>query len=159
MTHPMTDPMPQTPATTPSPIEVPRKLSLRHFADHRGVLVAIQRGDVQLDFEVARVYWVTGVPEGTRRGAHAHHETRQLMVVVSGSVDVVFSDGETTRRFTLASPHEALTIPPLQWHELENFAPNTVALMLASHPYDEHDYIRDHAEFLARVRPLHGDTA
>lgn len=144
--------------TGPDSIEAPRLVELRHFGDARGLLVAVQRGDAALDFEIARVYWVTGVPEGARRGAHAHHETRQLMVVLSGSVEVIFDDGRTRSRFTLDSPHQALTIPPMQWHELENFAPNTVALMLASHPYDERDYIRDHAEFLALARVAHGDS-
>ena len=40
------------------------------------------------------------------------------------------------------------------WHEMYDFAPNTVFVVLASAAYDEADYVRDRAEFeaLARAR-------
>jgi hypothetical protein len=41
---------------------------------------------------------------------------------------------------------------------LQDFGPGTVCIVLASHRYDEGDYIRDHAAFLAaleRGAPTH----
>lgn len=132
--------------------EAPRVFDLRVHGDARGELVALQAGDLAWGFAVERVYWVTGVPDGASRGAHAHHATRQLMVVLSGSLDVVFDDGHETTRVTLDRPSRAVTIPPMQWHVMERFAPDTVVMVLASHRYDERDYIRDHATFLSLVR-------
>jgi hypothetical protein len=42
----------------------------------------------------------------------------------------------------------------MTWRHLENFSTNAVCLILASQPYDEADYLRDHAEFTsARAGP------
>jgi dTDP-4-dehydrorhamnose 3,5-epimerase len=34
------------------------------------------------------------------------------------------------------------------WHEMDDFTPDCVLMVLADAPYDEADYIRDHGEFM-----------
>jgi hypothetical protein len=38
------------------------------------------------------------------------------------------------------------------WRELENFSSGGISVVLASRPYEESDYIRDHETFLKRKR-------
>jgi hypothetical protein len=40
-----------------------------------------------------------------------------------------------------------LNVKPGMWRELSNFSSGVVCLVLASHKYDEDDYIRDYNEF------------
>jgi len=118
-------------------------------SDARGHLGALQEGDEGVDFEVRRIYYLYGVPEGQRRGAHGHRALEQIMIAISGSVDVIVDDGEERRRFRLDSPREGLRVPRMHWRELENFSPDAVCLVLASELHDEADYIWDYDAFVA----------
>lgn len=122
-------------------------LRLASHGDGRGNLVAIQAGDGALPFEIRRVYYIYGVPEGQARGMHSHRQLTQLMIAVSGRVDVVLDNGQGRSHVTLDDPAVGLLIQPMTWREMTYFAPGSVCLVLASLPYDESDYIRDYKEF------------
>lgn len=70
------------------------------------------------------------------------------MVAASGSFNVTLDDGNVKRTFMLNRPYQALLVVPGIWRELDDFSSGSVCLVLASHIYDESDYIRDYAEFL-----------
>ena len=101
-----------------------------------------------IPFEVNRVYYLYDVPGGEERGGHAHKELNQLLVAASGSFDVILNDGNVKRSVTLNRPYHGLLIVPGIWRELNDFASGSVCLVLASHKYDEADYIREYDEFL-----------
>ena len=52
----------------------------------------------------------------------------------------------------LDDPATGLTLPPMVWHEMKDFSPDCVLMVLADAAYDEADYIRDYGEFLAMAR-------
>lgn len=106
-------------------------------------------GGIDLPFEVKRIYYLYDVPGGESRGGHGHKELEQYMVAASGSFDVVLFDGKAYKRFTLNRPYYALHIIPGIWRELENFSSGSICLVLASHKYEEADYIREIEEFKA----------
>ncbi len=120
----------------------------RAIADRRGALVALEAGR-QVPFDIARVYWVYDVDPASPRGFHAHKALHQWAVCVAGSCRMRLSDGHSWREAVLDSPDLGLHIGPMIWHEMHDFAPGTVLLVLASAAYDEADYIRDFAEFEA----------
>ncbi|MDR0506472.1 MAG: FdtA/QdtA family cupin domain-containing protein [Dysgonamonadaceae bacterium] len=99
-------------------------------------------------FETNRVYYLYDIPGGEERGAHAHRELKQLLIAASGSFDVVLNDGNVRRTVSLNRPYHGLLIVPGIWRELNNFSSGAVCLVLASHKYDEKDYIRNYEEFL-----------
>jgi hypothetical protein len=101
-----------------------------------------------IPFEVNRVYYLYDIPGGEARGAHAHKELKQLLIAASGSFDVVLNDGNVKRTVSLSRPYLGLLIVPGIWRELNNFSSGAICLVLASHKYDETDYIRDYQEFL-----------
>ena len=57
-------------------------------------------------------------------------------------------DGSTRDEVRLATPHVALHVPPMTWGTQRRYTRDAVLLVLASHPYDAADYIRDYEEFL-----------
>lgn len=85
---------------------------------------------------------------GESRGGHAHKELRQLIVAASGSFTVTLDDGKVRRSFVLNRPYQGLLVVPGIWRTLDDFSSGAVCLVLASHIYDEHDYIRDYQDFI-----------
>jgi hypothetical protein len=80
------------------------------------------------------------------------------MLCVSGAVDVVCDDGSDRKTFSLDHPQLALFVPPGFWLEIDARQNNSVLIALCDRPYNEHDYIRTHAEFLSfRKAPGHED--
>ena len=112
-----------------------------------GNITVVENGD-HIPFEVKRVYYLYDVPGGEERGGHAHYELEQYIIAASGAFDVVLDDGVNKRRFSLNRPNLALHIVPGLWRRLDNFSSGSISMVLASHIFDEKDYIREYNEFL-----------
>lgn len=121
-------------------------LELPKIEDSRGNLSVIENGTIP--FPVKRVYYLYGIPHGTTRGGHAHSKEMEFIIAVSGSFEVMINEGNGEVVHTLNKPEEGLLIDKNTWHELRNFSPNAVCLVLASHEYNENDYIHDYQEFI-----------
>ena len=119
--------------------------------DPRGNLTFIEGGE-HVDFDISRVYYIYDVPGGAERGGHAHKRTHELLVAMSGSFDVVLSDGNVEQRFQLNRSHYGLYVPPMTWRHLENFSSGSVCMVLASLKYTEEDYYRSQEDFLAALQ-------
>lgn len=120
------------------------------FADLRGSLTA---GEIpkNIPFTPRRWFLVYDVPNREVRGEHAHRTCHQFLICVSSSISVAVDDGQQRDEVTLDSPTLGLHIPPLVWASQFRYDPSSVLLVLASHPYDPADYIRDYDVFLATV--------
>jgi len=121
-------------------------IDIPKITDPRGNLAVIE-GDT-LPYDIARVYYLHDVPSGAYRGGHAHKECQELLVAVSGSFEVVLDNGDEKERVVLNKPNKGLLITKGIWRELDEFSSGAVCLVLASHAFDEDDYIRDYPSFL-----------
>lgn len=121
-------------------IEVPK-------VSFRAGNISIVEGLKNLPFEPQRVFYLYDIPAGEARGAHAHKECHQFIIAASGSFEVAMDDGTNKKTFNLNRPFYGLFIPPGIWAHEFNFSSGSVCLVLASHKYDEFDYIRDYKEF------------
>ncbi|WP_210116252.1 sugar 3,4-ketoisomerase [Hymenobacter fodinae] len=100
-----------------------------------------------IPFEVKRVFWTYYTPESIVRGRHAHHQTAQVLVAVTGRIIVMTElRGGDMQTFVLERPDQGVYIPPYCWHTMQ-YSHTAVQLALASTSYDAADYIRDYAEF------------
>lgn len=116
------------------------------ISDPRGNLSFIE-GQNHVPFDIKRVYYLYDVPGGESRGGHAHKNLTQVAIALSGSFDFILDNGKTRERVSLNSPNKGLLIENCVWREMENFSSGSVCLVLASHLYDESDYLRDYTEF------------
>lgn len=123
-------------------------------SDARGSLAVIE-GARHIPFDIARVYYVYGTQPGICRGLHAHKKLQQVATCVSGSCTMLLDDGQRKETVTLDNPGKGLLIPALVWHEMDDFSPDCVLLVLASAPYDEADYIRNYSEFKSYIQEQH----
>jgi hypothetical protein len=102
----------------------------------------------EIPFDVKRIFYLYDVPGGESRGAHAHKMCHQFIVAASGAFEVLLDDGNVKRVVQLNRPYMGLHIPPGIWASEINFSSGSICLVLASHKYDENDYIRDYNEYL-----------
>jgi hypothetical protein len=100
-----------------------------------------------IPFDIKRVFYLYDIPGGKDRGAHAHKKCHQFLVAASGSYDIFLDDGENKKTVTLNRPYVGLHIPPGIWAAEQSFSSGAICLVLASHKYDENDYIREYKEF------------
>lgn len=117
------------------------------IADRRGNLTVAQAG-TDVPFDIHRVYWVYDVPGGECRGGHAHKECLEMIVAINGSFTLTLDDGINRRSFLLNHPYEGVLVPTGIWRTLDDFSSGAVCMVLASHPFDEADYIRSYDEYL-----------
>lgn len=105
--------------------------------------------NINVPFEIKRVFYSFDIPGGEARGAHAHKECHQFLIAASGSFEVVLDDGINKRTISLSRPFFGLHIPPGIWAAEQNFSSGSICLVLASQGYDEQDYIRNYENYLA----------
>lgn len=121
-------------------------INLPKFLDKRGNLSFAEEFK-HIPFKIVRTYWIYDVPGGEVRGGHAYRENEEFIVALSGSFDVVLDDGKEKKIFSLNRSYYGLYVPKGLWREMNNFSTNSLALVLASTPYNREDYIYDYNSF------------
>ncbi len=126
---------------------VPRLIEIPQVGSSEMGHIQILDGWDGLPFIPKRVYWTTGVPVDTIRGQHAHKTLWQLIVAVSGELELQLENPKgKVGSFVLNRRDVGLVIPPMHWRAI-TFSAEAVLLCLASELYLASDYIRDYSEF------------
>lgn len=121
----------------------PGIIQLPKIQDARGNLSFLQNSE-QFPFEMKRVFWIYDVPGGEKRGGHAFKIQQEVIIVLSGSIDIVVVDPKGIEmKFCLNRSYSGLYIPPMHWRHLENFSTNSVSVHLSDSEFNEADYIRN----------------
>lgn len=126
-------------------------IDLPKILDKRGNLSIIEELK-NIPFKIVRTYWIYDVPGGEVRGGHAYRRNEEFIVALSGSFDIVLDDGAEKKIFSLNRSYYGLYVPKGLWREMNNFSTNSLALILASIPYDRTDYIYDYNEFKTSLK-------
>ena len=135
-------------------MKIGKIIELKKIVDPRGNLTVAQ-GDIDVPFDIKRVYWVYDVPAGEYRGGHAHRQCREVLVALSGSFHVTLDDGERRETYLLNHPYQGLLIDTGIWRTLDDFSSGAVCLVLASQLFEESDYIREYDEYKGYVADKH----
>jgi oxalate decarboxylase/phosphoglucose isomerase-like protein (cupin superfamily) len=133
----------------------PRIIEFPKIADPRGNLTFLE-GLRHIPFKIRRAYWIYDVPGGEVRDAHAFKKTEEVIISLSGSFDVLLDSGERKQVFTLSRSYYGLYVPSLFWRQLVHFSTNAVALVAASEPYAEDDYILNFEDFVKMRKHVQG---
>ena len=125
-------------------------IELPKILDERGNLSFVE-ANTHVPFDIKRVYWIYDVPGGEHRGAHAFKENNELIIALSGSLDVILNDGIKETKYSLNRSYYGLIVPKMYWREMNNFSTNSLAVVLSSIRYNQSDYIRDFNKFKRMV--------
>jgi hypothetical protein len=127
------------------------KIDLPSFGDHRGYLTSIEQIK-DIPFDIKRVFYMHHITED--RGGHAHIETDQIIIAVSGSFKLKVFNGKDEDIYLLNNCMEGVYTPRLTYCDLYDFSADGVCLVLANTHYDIKMSLRnkqDFLDFLART--------
>lgn len=128
-----------------------KKVKFNVIKDDRGKMIPIEYPK-QLEFPLKRIYYIYDVKEEVRRGYHSHNDLEQVLIAVNGSIKILVKTPYEEEIIELNDPSEGLYIGPMIWREMFDFTENSVLLVLASHEYDESDYIRNYDDYKIKAK-------
>ncbi len=105
-----------------------------------------------IPFEIKRVYYISKVPEGVRRGFHAHKELKQLLFCPYGRIQLILENENGREEIELSDPSIGVVIDKCTWREMLWLQKDSVLCVAASDFYRVEDYIRDYNEFKSFVK-------
>ncbi len=100
-----------------------------------------------IDFDIKRVYYISKVPEGVRRGFHAHKKLKQLLFCPYGRIQLVLEKNGLKEEIELSDPSIGVIVESMVWREMLWIQKDSVLCVAASEYYDADDYIRDYNIF------------
>jgi UDP-2-acetamido-3-amino-2,3-dideoxy-glucuronate N-acetyltransferase len=113
--------------------------------DGRGLMGVIEQS--QIPFDIQRIFWLSNVPLGEKRGEHAHRRCRQFIICARGTVICTVEVlGQETESRQL-STGDTYNLETLTWLTLSDFSADALVMVLADEPYDESEYIRSYSDF------------
>ena len=115
------------------------------FIDKRGWLLPLEFN--KLPFVPKRVFFVSNVPLGMRRGEHAHYKTQQYLICLSGKVRVGLHDGKNLEERDICQG-ESVFIDRKIWDYQDFLTKDACIAVLCSTEYDHKDYITSFKKFL-----------
>ena len=122
-----------------------QKIAFPSNGDDRGILTSIE-GGISIPFEMKRIFYMHHITQD--RGGHAHIDTDQVIIAMSGSLKVKVFDGESEDVYILDDCKEGLYTPRLTFCDLYDFSPGAVCLVLANTHYDMSKSLRNKNDYL-----------
>lgn len=104
-------------------------------------------GTHEIPFDIKRVYYISKVPEGVRRGYHAHKKLKQLLFCPYGRIQLILDNKHGREEIELSDPSIGVVIEEPTWREMLWLQKDSVLCVAASDYYSVEDYIRDYKEF------------
>lgn len=118
-----------------------RVVSLESFSDGRGRLTLFEAAGLVL----RRVFLIDGAPDGVVRGGHAHQSGMQMLVCISGQVDLELFCAGRSVTITLDRPTVGLLVGPRVWAR-QIYREKASLLVMSDEPYAPDKYINDQSE-------------
>lgn len=109
-------------------------------------------------FDIKRIYYISKVPEGVRRGFHAHKKLKQLLFCPYGRIQLVLENELGREEIELSDPSVGVIIEKTTWREMIWLQKDSVLCVAASDFYEVEDYIRNYDEFLSLINKNNGNS-
>ncbi len=109
-------------------------------------------------FEIKRFYYISKVPEGVRRGFHAHKNLKQLLFCPFGRIQLILENNSGREEIELSDPSIGVLIDKCTWREMLWLQKDSVLCVAASEYYSVDDYIRDYDEFKSYISSLNSEN-
>ena len=127
-------------------------ISMKSVAAEGLGTLSVFEGGHDVPFDIKRIYYIYGAPQGTQRGGHAHKALRQVLWCPYGSILIRLDDGHEKSEVLLDDPAKGLIVEHNIWREMIWQQENSVLCVAADSYYEAADYIRNYDEFLKTVQ-------
>lgn len=124
-----------------------QKIKLKEIVDRRGKLIVGQH----LPWVPKRLFFIRDVPKNELRGYHAHKACKQLLIAITGKVNILLDDGCSRQMVMLDDPSVGLELNPLVWSSQHYLTTDATLLVLCSEEHQPELYIHNYEEFLAAI--------
>ncbi len=114
--------------------------------------LSVFEGGQDIPFDIRRVYYISKVPEGVRRGFHAHKTLKQVLFCPYGRIQLILENKHGREEIDLSDPSIGVVIEEPTWREMLWLKTDSVLCVAASDHYDPEDYIRDYEEFCSFIK-------
>lgn len=118
-------------------------INVPQFVDSRGRLSVLEFD--RLPFRPERVFFVTDVPTGECRGGHSHSYGEQILICLSGRIEVELKSKGAACAVICEPRGNGLLIRARTWSRQTFLEPGTILLVLCSTPYDPDSYMGNNA--------------
>ena len=116
-------------------------------ADNLGALSFIE-SDIDVPFDIKRVYYIHHAEQYTQRGGHAHKTLEQFLFCPFGSIEIKLIGRDMTEKsVVLSDPNKGLYITGGVWRNMLWLQKDSVLCVAASQYYNANDYIREFVVF------------
>lgn len=105
----------------------------------------------EIPFDIKRIYYISKVPEGVRRGFHAHKELKQLLFCPYGRIQLILENESGREEIELCDPSIGVIIDRCTWREMLWLQKDSVLCVAASDYYNIDDYIRDYSIYKSYI--------
>ena len=113
--------------------------------------LCVYESDDGVPFDIKRIFTVMA-KKNEIRGNHAHKICQQLLVCVSGEIEVICDDGLNQRIYRLSEMGKGLLIPARIWAFEKYINEGSVLMVLCDQAYEKNDYIFNYEEFKKTIR-------
>lgn len=127
------------------------EINLKSNGDIRGFLTSIE-SKTDIPFEIKRIFYMHHVT--LDRGGHAHIDTDQVIIPISGSFKVKVFDGKAEDIYILNDCTKGIFTPRLIFTDLYDFSPDAVCLVLANTHYDMKMSLRTKEDYINYIENL-----
>lgn len=129
-------------------------IQLKTSTDLRGGALTSVEEKQDIPFDIKRIFFMHHVKED--RGDHAHIDTDQVIIPISGSFKVRLYDGKDSQVYEMNDCTKGLYVPRLTFQNLYEFTPDAVCLVLASTHYDIGMSLRSLDKYEAYIKENEG---
>lgn len=127
-----------------------KELKFHTISDSRGVLTSIEGDGNDIPIEIKRIFYMHHVVDN--RGGHAHIDTDQVLICVSGSFKLKVFDGVNSQEFMMDNCTRGIFIPRLIFTDMYDFSSDAVCLVLANTHYDMGKSLRSMDAYMSYLK-------
>lgn len=130
-----------------------RIINFRRIEEYDGNLVFFE-GKKEIPFEIKRVFYINGVPQGMVRANHASLDAEFVLIAINGSVRVSLDDGTKIESFLLEDNNVGLHVETMLWMKTWDFSENAILMVVSDKEYEDCHYLNDYSEFQNKIRKI-----
>ena len=126
-----------------------RWIQLPSQVDPRGILTSVE-SRIDIPFDVKRIFYMHHI--ASPRGGHAHKDTDQVVIAISGCFKIELSDSRNSKSYEMKDPTQGLYVPRMIFIRLFDFSREATCLVLASTHYHISRSTRNWEDYLKEIR-------